>query len=529
MKKRSKKTKKPSQKSVRSLSHPTAKRKNIPTAQLHPFMPAEQQSPMKVKIKRPNAGLSPGLKKAIAARDADCDPQLVWKGKIQADPAELTADAPPIYIQEKVHPKALIDDLARRSQNPTANQDPDLFENFNGLPRARRAEFYQHKGNWQNRMILGDSLRVMTSLCEREGLHGQVQAFYFDPPYGIKFNSNFQWSTTSRAGKDGDAANITREPEMVKAFRDTWRHGIHSYLNYIRDRLTIAHQMLHQTGSIFLQIGDENVHLMRNLLDEICGKENFVVMITFTKATAQSSKLLSNASDYILWFAKDREKVKYRPLLNMKVLGQKGTTGYTFLESPDGTRSRRFTPEERRMPNNLPAYEKVFTLDHIRGTRHPNPTDLKEYEFQGFTFNKDGRHCWKTDRGGLDTLGKANRLVKQGSQLSYKRYFEDFLGYPMVANWTDTSGATDQVYIVQTSPKVIQRCVLMSTDPGDLVIDPTCGSGTTAYVCEQFGRRWIVIDTSRVALALARARMMGAQFPYYQLADKEGLPPLQPK
>ncbi len=515
-----KKSNKPAKK-VESFSHPEAKRKNIPTVQHQPFMSDEQQNPIEVKFKRPNAELPPAMKKAVAERDEDFDPQLVWKGKSGANAHELTVKAPPLYIQEKVHPKTMIDDLMRYS-NPQARDPephPDLFGDDNGVPKGKRADYYQHQGNWQNRMILGDSLQIMASLIEKEGLAGQAQVFYFDPPYGIKFNSNFQWTTTSRAVKDGDGNQIPREPETVKAFRDTWRHGIHSYLNYIRDRLTLARELLHKSGSIFLQIGDENVHLMRSLMDELFGKKNSVALITFTKATAQSSKLLSNASDYLLWYAKDKKEVKYRTALHEKVLGQPGTSGYTLLESVDGTRHRQFTPEEKRMPYNLPPNQRVFTLDHMRGTRHPNPTDLKEYEFQGFLYNKGGRHCWKTNRNGMDRLARAGRLMKQGNQLSYKRYFDDFLAYPMVANWTDTSGATGQVYIVQTSPKVIQRCVLMASDPGDLVIDPTCGSGTTAYVSEQWGRRWIVMDTSRVALALTRARMMAAKFPYYLLYD----------
>ena len=520
MKKRSKKTKKPSQKSVRSLSHPTAKRKNIPTAQLHPFMPAEQQTPMKVKIKRPNAGLSPALKKAVAGRDEDCDPQLVWKGKIKANPAELTANAPALYIQEKVHPKVLIDDLARRSQNQTADQDPDLFENFNGLPRASRAEFYRHEGNWQNRMILGDSLQVMTSLCEREGLHGRVQAFYFDPPYGIKFNSNFQWSTTSRASKDGETAGITREPEQVKAFRDTWRHGVHSYLNYIRDRLTIAHQMLHKTGRIFLQIGDENVHRMRALLDEVFGDENFVSLLVIKKGGMFTSKLLSNTCDFILWFAKDKTQLKYRQLYEERTVGVSTGQFYDKLEFPDGSK-RSMTREEKRNPNSIP--------DDARPFQHSNPCSQHESEkhrlhplmVDGKPFFPPMDRQWSSAFENMHRLVYADRLIPLGRNLGYKRFIDDFAAVPVNNLMEGALLRTQRVYIVETAPKVIQRCVLMATDPGDLVIDPTCGSGTTAYVCEQFGRRWIVIDTSRVALALARARMMGAQFPYYKLAANQ--------
>ena len=495
-------------KSVETLTHGDATRKNIPTAEYQPVMRAEDQAPIRVAYQR---------------RNRDLDPQLVWRGKDEQDWSDLVVPAPPLFIQEKVHPKVLIDDLLRQSEETATTApgfQPDLFADFNGLPDPSAAtEFYQHDANWSNRMILGDSLQVMASLAEREGLRGQVQCIYIDPPYGIKFNSNFQWSTTSRDVRDGKREHITREPEQVKAFRDTWRDGIHSYLTYLRDRLTVARDLLTESGSVFVQIGDENVHRVRVLMDEVFGDENFVGLITFMKATAQTSTLMSTSSDYLIWYAKSKPEAKYRVALYQKVIGQAGATGYRNVESADGTVSRRITPEEKYNPSIIPKDERVFTLDHIRGTRSPNPADLKEYTFQGVIFNSDGRWCWKTDKSGLDKLGKAGRLVKAGNQLSYKRYFGDFVAYPMTTNWSDTAGATNKRYVVETSNKVIQRCILMTTDPGDLVLDPTCGSGTTAYVAEQWGRRWITIDTSRVALALARARIMGARYPYYLLAD----------
>ncbi len=501
-------TKSKRSKTVETLTHPDASRKNIPTVEHRSVMEDHDRRAIEVAYGRCNR---------------DLDPQLVWHGKDDQGWSDLVVQAPPLYIQEKVHPKVLIDDLKRRSQanaDDETGSQAEIFADFNGLPDGdARTEFYQHDANWSNRMVLGDSLQVMASLAEREGLRGKVQCIYLDPPYGIKFNSNFQWSTTSRDVKDGKKEHITREPEQVKAFRDTWRDGIHSYLTYLRDRLTVARDLLTESGSIFVQIGDENVHRVRAVMDEVFGEGNFVGLITFMKATAQTSKLLSTASDYLIWYARSKPETKYRTPLLSKIIGQTGATGYSNVETSDGTTSRRISQEERNNPKLISENEKVFALDHIRGTRAPNSSDLKGYAFQGIVFNFDGRYCWKTNKKGLDNLGRAGRLVIAGNQLSYKRYFHDFISYPMTTNWSDTAGASDKRYVVETSTKVIQRCVLMTTDPGDLVLDPTCGSGTTAYVAEQWGRRWITIDTSRVALALARARIMGARYPYYLLAD----------
>ena len=495
-------------KEVTALKHDEASRKNIPTAECQAVMEEDERDPIQV---------------AYQCRNPDLDPQLVWRGKgLLQGLADLVVPAPPLFIQEKVHPKALIDDLLRRSAAARARTAPDvdLFADFNGLPDENaRTEFYQHDANWANRMILGDSLQVMASLAEREGLRGKVQCIYIDPPYGIKFNSNFQWSTTSRDVKDGNAEHITREPEQVKAFRDTWRYGIHSYLTYLRERLTVARDLLTDSGSVFVQIGDENVHRVRAVMDEVFGEDNFVAQITFTKATAQTSRLLSSTSDYILWYARSKPEAKYRAPLIQKTLGQTGASGYQRIESPDSDISRRIRPEELKNPDLIPADWKAFALSPIRGTRSPNPSDLKEYIFQGKSFNAQGHYCWKTDKAGLDTLGKAGRLVISGNELLYKRYFDDFTSYPMTTDWMDTYAAINRSYVVQTSITPIQRCILMTTDPGDLVLDPTCGSGTTAYVAEQWGRRWVTIDTSRVALALARARIMGARYPYYLFAD----------
>ena len=497
---------------VETITHTSDARRNIPTAELAPVMSDADREDIRVAYER---------------RNRDLDPQLVWRGKDEQDWTDLVTPAPPLYIEEKVHPKALIDDLIRHSQASEVEPDEyqtDLFSDFNGLPSEEaKTEFYKHDANWSNRMILGDSLQVMASLAEREGMRGKVQCIYIDPPYGIRFNSNFQWSTTSRDVKDGNAQHITREPEQVKAFRDTWRDGVHSYLSYLRDRLTAARDLLTESGSVFVQIGDENVHRVRAVMDEVFGEDNFVCLITFMKASAQTSNYLSSSSDYLIWYARDRIRTKYRALLLEKVIGMSGAAGYVNVESPDGT-TRRLNHEEAVNPLLIPTGDRVFQSDHLRGTRSPNPSDFAAFTFQAQTYNANRQWCWKTNEDGLNKLAKSGRIVKTGNVLRYRRYFDDFPAYPMTANWQDTmTFMADKLYVVQTSAKVIQRCILMTTDPGDLVLDPTCGSGTMAYVAEQWGRRWITIDTSRVALALARARIMGARYPYYLLADsKEG-------
>ena len=490
---------------VRTLTHEEASRKNIPTAEYQSVMAKDDQNPIEVAWRR---------------RNRDLDPQLVWRGKDMQDWSNLVVQAPPLFIQEKVHPKALIDDLVRRSESDAQAGDdqPDLFADFNGLPDDNaRTEFYRHDANWSNRMILGDSLQVMASLAEREGLRGKVQCIYIDPPYGIKFNSNFQWSTTSRDVKDGKADHITREPEQVKAFRDTWRDGIHSYLTYLRDRLTVARDLLTESGSVFVQIGDENVHYVRTLLEEVFGKENFVAEIAFQKTSSTSSEALSGVFDLLLWFSKSSTP-KYRPLFQTKELGGAGATQYSFGESTDGI--RRTLAEWERLDVSTRAL-RIFSHGDITSQRPAQGDDVREFSYEGKTFGvKKG--TFKTDANGLRRIARAKRMIFIGNTLRYVRRLDDFNIFPYSNLWTDTitSGFSDpKVYVVQTNRTVVERCILMTTDPGDLVLDPTCGSGTTAYVAEQWGRRWITIDTSRVALALARARVMGARYPYYLLAD----------
>ena len=494
------------------------KRANIPPAEMEPLMAEEDKSPVRVAYER---------------RNRDLDPQLVWRGKDKQDGSDLVAQAPPLYIQEKVHPKALIDDLLRETveRGEEATPDaPDLFGDFNGLPDAEAAaEFYRHRANWTNRMILGDSLSVMASLAEREGLRGRVQCIYLDPPYGIKFNSNFQWSTTSRDVRDGNAGHVTREPEMVKAFRDTWRDGIHSYLTYLRDRLTVARDLLHESGSIFVQIGDENMHRVRAVMDEVLGDENFVSLISTTTSGGSTGTYLSGVTDYLLWFAKKKEATKYRPIFRGKVLGEDGSGKYNRLCLAD-TATRPLTADERDGRAKLPDGARVYRQDNLTSQsvgreKGEGAASWFAVEIDGKSIKPSMRVRWKTNEQGMSRLLAAGRVEATGNSLAYVRFLEDFSAISLNNAWGDIGGiqsrADPKVYVVQSPTTLIQRCMLMTTDPGDLVLDPTCGSGATAYVAEQWGRRWITIDTSRVALALARARIMGARYPCYHLRDTE--------
>ncbi len=488
-------------KTVVTQKHIDATRTNIPTA--------EMQSVVDDEVKQ-------AIELAYENRNPDLDPQLVWRGKYDAD--QLLVQAPPLYIQEKIHPKALIDDLqrvTRESKEEQGLETPDLFADFNGFSsEAKTADFYQHHGHWTNRMILGDSLQVMASLAEREGLRGKVQCIYLDPPYGIKFNSNFQWSTTSRDVKDGNKDHITREPEMVKAFRDTWRDGIHSYLSYLRDRLIVAKDLLTESGSIFVQIGDENVHRVRAVMDEVFGEENFVSIITYAKTTGFSGNTLSSIADYIVWYAKSKDSVKYRQSLINKSAHGEGKSKYRPGHTITALQLFPFDLNREAVSDQLTS-------------QGASPNSEQKWEFQGKIWNPSTGLHWKTRLEGLDRLALASRVMPEGNSVRYVRFFDDFSVQPRVNVWMDIGGiqsrSDPKVYVVQTATEAIQRCLLMATDPGDLVLAPPCGSGTTAYVAEQWGRRWITIDTSRVSLALARARLMGARYPYYLLADsREG-------
>jgi adenine-specific DNA-methyltransferase len=507
MAKRSQTSKAKPPKRVETIVHEEAKRKNIPTAEFQSVMRLEEQSPIPVAYER---------------RNRDLDPQLVWRGKDEQDWSDLVVHASPLYIQEKVHPKVLIDDLQRHTETGSSYASQiDLFADFNGLPsEAAKTEFYQHEANWSNRMILGDSLQVMASLAEREGLRGQVQCIYLDPPYGVEFNSNFQWSTTSRDVKDGSIEHITREPEQVKAYRDTWRYGVHSYLTYLRDRLTVARDLLSSRGSIFVQIGDENVHRVRALLDEVFGDKNFVSLISIQTTTGFEARYLGNMSDFLLWYAKDKEAGRANPPFCRKEF-ELGEGNAKWLQLEDWS-YRGVAAREKRGEVAIPEGARPYQPDNMLSqgrSKEPQP-----YKFRGKTYDSwDKNSHWKANYPiGMERLARANRIHVAENSLRYVRFHTDFDAAVHGNMWTDTGSGNftdDKVYVVQTNTKIVQRCILMTTNPGDLVLDPTCGSGTTAFVAEQWGRRWITIDTSRVALALARARIMGARFPYYLLAD----------
>jgi adenine-specific DNA-methyltransferase len=489
-------------KNVEALRHTEDKRRNIPTVEYQSVLAVGDVAPREVRY----------------PRNTDLDPQLVWRGKDYQNWSDLVVQAPPLYIQEKVHPKVLIDDLLRESKGAKgqeAGAQIGLFADFNGVPEgADRTDFYQHDQNWTNRMILGDSLQVMASLAEREGLRGKVQCIYIDPPYGIKFNSNFQWSTTSRDVKDGKAEHITREPEQVKAFRDTWKDGIHSYLTYLRDRLTVARDLLSGSGSVFVQIGDENTHRVRSLLDEVFGDSQFRGEIKFKTTGGHSSEYIASVCDTILWYGRSTG-TKYRPLYFARKPGEEGATQYKYGETADGVRASLAELERLGL-----TFEKIF---------QPYPMvsmgaseDDKAVIFRARKYSPTrGRH-WSVTTNGTQRIVLAGRVFAQGENLRFAYSLDDYPVTPYTNVWTDTQTSgfgAERIFVVQTLPRVVERCIAMTTDPGDLVLDPTCGSGTTAFVAEQWGRRWITIDTSRVALALARARIMGARYPYYLLAD----------
>lgn len=506
-----------SKKVIETITH-NDKRMGIPTVEEGVFVSKQDLEPTKL----------------LYPRNTDLDPQLVWKGKDAQDSNPLEVKAMPIFIQEKIHPRNLIKDIENVSQEKEIDPQMNFFADFNGVPKGvEKTDFYHYEKNWTNRMILGDSLQVMASLAEKEGLRGKVQCIYMDPPYGIKFNSNFQWSTTTTDVKDGKAENITREPEMVKAFRDTWRYGIHSYLSYLRDRLIVARDLLTDSGSVFVQIGDENVHRVRAIMDEVFGEENFGIQISYCSTSSFTSDGLSSVTNHVLWYYKDKNKKKYNPILKEKEFGGEGSSAYKRIETSDGQRMS-ISDFERTKNIKFDYYRRCEKSEHCRVHALDNVTsqgsarEQQLFSFEGKIYSPGSSNHWKTSYPiGMERLAKANRLGKTENKLGYIRYFEDNLTYPLNNLWTDTLGQNqfggDKIYVVQTGLNIVKRCILMATDPGDIVLDPTCGSGTTAYVAEQWGRRWITIDTSRVALALARARIMGAKYPYYLLADsREG-------
>ncbi|MEK7601435.1 MAG: site-specific DNA-methyltransferase [Patescibacteria group bacterium] len=482
---------------VKSYKH-RAKRPRIPTQEESKSLSPRDKQPVKKKY----------------AYDPSLDPQLVWAGK-QEEGTEFAVSTVPIYVQENIASEGII---ARLKAGASDDQQMMLFGETAEIQATKAVDFYKHEDNWRNRMILGDSLIVMNSLLEKEGFRGKIQTIYIDPPYGIKFGSNWQVSTRKRDVKDNKLDDMIRQPEQIKAFRDTWELGIHSYLSYLRDRLTTARELLTESGSCFVQINDENVHLVRNLMDEVFGSSNFVTEIIFTKTAGLGGQLLDTTNDFIIWYAKDRSQIKYRQLFSQKVLGQEGTTQYRFAQNKTTGEIRHLSMEE--IKDVIDEGWEIFANDNLT-SQSASSTTILPFTYKGKVF-KPGVGGWKTTQAGLQKLADKGRLNALGNSLMYKRFIKDFPVSPLNNIWRDVlmTGLTEnKTYVVQTGSRVIQRCILMTTDPGDIALDPTCGSGTTAYIAEQWGRRWITIDTSRVALALARTRLMTGKFPYYKLKE----------
>ena len=445
-------------------------------------------------------------------------PFLNWTGKTERE--RISVPTLPLFVHERLSTAAVLETLKRHRRDRKGTLD--LFGEGDKSIGEKIRGAYEHLNGWQNRLILGDSLQVMNSLLEYEAMGRQVQMVYMDPPYGIKFGGNFQPFVRKRDVKDGDDDALSREPEMVQAYRDTWEYGIHSWLTYMRDRLLLARELLTDSGSCFVQISDENVHLVRSVMDEVFGRENFVSLITFKKTGGQGEALLDGISDYLIWYAKDISRVKYRQLFHEKKLGGEGkwAHSHTWAEHPDGSRKNYGSYSE--LVENAPEGSKVFQHTSLGSSRPLSGNDLREYVFESHTYTP-GKGTFKTDLSGLKNLEKNNRLIRAGKSLRYIRYLSDFPAFPISNLWDDTMSTLggNKMYVVQTNEKVIQRCIQMTTDPGDLVFDPTCGSGTTAVVAEQWGRRWITTDVSRVPLALARQRLLTATYPYYQLKEQQ--------
>lgn len=486
-------------------------RKNIPTQELSHL---KREKPVK-KHYRYDPSLDPQLIWAGKAVDADLLASLKEKGEGETE--ELAVDTVPLYIQEKISAEAIINRL--KSDTDDEGTMDTLWGEGAEQTFREMVDFYHHDDNWSNRMILGDSLEVMNSLLEKEQMRGQVQMVFLDPPYGIKFGSNWQVSTRKREVKDGNDKEYVRQPEQIKAFRDTWELGIHSYLGYLRDRLITARELLSESGSCFIQINDENLHVVRSVMDEVFGSNNFISLITFVKTSGFSSGFIDNVSDYIIWYGKDSKLTKYRQLYRDKVVER--DANYKYLQLLDGTR-RMMTPKERNGEIAIPEGSRVYRLSDI--TSQGAASEPQPYEFEGKHYIPGAGGHWKAKYpAGMDKLKELGRIQVSGKNLAYVRFANDFPAIPISNNWTDTNVGfgTEKIYVVQTLTTVIQRCILMSTDPGDLILDPTCGSGTTAAMAEQWGRRWITTDTSRVALALARTRIMTAKYPWYKLKSSK--------
>ena len=437
---------------------------------MFPTSSVRRESAGQERAGRESVGRAPSPARPQLDYDPHLDPQLVWAGKKEHTSFDVHTVS--LHVHERIDPSTIIEAVRRRNGNGHTEQ-PSLFERREENPPLRDAvDFYRHPHGWSNRLIAGDSLLVMNSLLEKEGMAGQVQMVYIDPPYGIEYKSNFQPFVNKRDVKDGKDEDLTQEPEMIRAFRDTWELGIHSYLTYLRDRLLLARDLLHESGSCFVQISQENLHLVQAAMDEIFEAGNFVGVICFVKATAQTTGLLSSVSDYLIWYAKNKEHIKYRAPYLEKQLGTSGASNYTCIESSDGKQWRRLTKDELGQLVELPEGWRVFSMGDLTSQRPPGSFPFK---WQGEVFSP-GKTYWKTSEEGLKKAGLAGRLIVLNARLYYKRYINDFSAYPLTTTWTDTASSfAERIYAVQTTPKVVQRCMLMTTDPGDLVLDPTCG------------------------------------------------------
>ena len=471
----------------------------------------------KKRVNNPPVGLVSSSTDAIVVtktkyqHDPHIDPYLSWAGKKEGVQFELPNLS--LHIHERIDPKQLVMAfMKKRSRDfqPSFWEDP-----FKDLPLLKDVQFYQHEHGWANRLIAGDSSLVMNSLLQKEGMAGKVQMIYIDPPYGIKYNSNFQPFTNRLDIKDNRDSDIPGEPEMIQAYRDTWELGIHSYLSYLYDRLKLAKDLLDSSGSCFVQISDVNIHYVRALMDEIFGEANFVSIITFRKANISlGSNLIGSVYDYIIWYTKDIKKIKYRQLFTFKDIGDQNGSNYQYVETENG--------ERKRLSKNdvINKNQKVFSLLDMLSSGYTESCTY-EIEFNGEIFKPKFGKSWKTTKLGFENLISKKRIMKVGDRLYYVLYYDDYPVTQLLNVWTNTRSVMDKIYAVQTDTEAIKRCMLLTTDPGDIVFDPTCGSGTTAYVAEQWGRRWMTCDTSRVALTLAKQRLMTAKFEYYELAHSE--------
>ncbi len=502
-------------KKVESIKHKTDKRAHIPSKEEAGYEDAnEKVSKGKKVLELP--------KNPVTHRGQD--PELYWMNKYGNDDRDdlLRVDIRSLYRHEHVAPETLIKRLHKVTEEKSSQIDlfsvNELFGNALDKDEIEKvSEYYHHQDGWTNRLIQGDSHLVMASLLEREGMAGQVQTIFFDPPYGIKYGGNWQIKLNNRDVKDGNDEALTGEPEQIKAFRDTWELGIHSYLSYLRDRLLVAKELLNESGSCFLQIGSENIHIVRSVMDEVFGSENFIALIPFKKTSSTGEHYIDSINDYVVWFSKSKEVLKYRQLYEESGLD---TYAFNCIELKNGT-WKRLSVEEKKTYKLSDG--RLFRTSNFTSQSGGESTSV-DVEIKGVIYKPSKNTFWKTNQSGINNLTRKNRLLPIGNTLTYKRYLDDFPVRAITNWWDDTIQSTfaiEKNYVVQTYTKVIQRCLLMSSDPGDLVLDPTCGSGTTAYVAEQWGRRWITIDTSRIALNIAKQRLMTAVFPYYNLYDEK--------